>query len=260
MIFVQNAFGTCSNLVLTSLSPDAISSIRHSIITALMASESLSWDHQVDDRIKEISQRLDGHDTFNNKDAPGLKNLLDKYLAADELEPQVFVRDFLKVFKDSETDGAYSQILKQHTPAEQKQVEAFVHGRPLEEVPDDFAMGPSLGVRQELKRLDQADEIAHVSFDSITPLKITRPIEEHEVHGVAAHLEKAEHALSREFHKAVDFLSQSFTHSHVASTQSHADAKLETTHSLLVSMHSMLSNDRLYQLGIQECGFPKLGP
>jgi hypothetical protein len=214
-----------------------------SITANKMASESLSWTYQVDDRIKEIANRLDGKDNFNNNEAPGLKALLDNYVAADEVEPEDFIRDFLKVFKDSTTDGTYSDVLHQHTPEEQARIEAFVKGKSLEEVGHDFVIGPSLGCRQELQRLDEADEIAHVSAAGITPLKVVDGATCDSSVG-AIRFEEVKQNFSEDFHATVNSLFSGFDKQETVSFQSsvapQSSITLQSSDSLLVRVMLIL--------------------
>ena len=189
----------------------------------------------MDDRIREISNRLDGKDNFNHEDAPGLKDLLDRYLASPDLKPEDFLRSFMKIFKDSKTDGAYSATLRQHTPEEQKRVEAFVAGQSLEEVAHDFIIGPSLAVRQELQKLHQAHEIAHVSASGVTALEAVPTISETNLDALAVRFEKLQRHFSESFHEVTESLYNFIvecTESRPPSLQ--GQAALEDTSSLIV--------------------------
>ncbi|OHF04516.1 hypothetical protein CORC01_00368 [Colletotrichum orchidophilum] len=81
-----------------------------------MTSTSKAWDHSVDERIGHIAKGLLESPDFSNKEVPGLKDLLDDYINDDvDVDYVQFLRRLLKVFKDSETDRAYSHILLKHT-------------------------------------------------------------------------------------------------------------------------------------------------
>ncbi|KAJ4247501.1 hypothetical protein NW762_013178 [Fusarium torreyae] len=135
---------------------------------------SKAWDHQVDDRVNHIVEKLDENPEFAKKNVPGLKDLLSDFASPNVTVSGVeFHRRLLQVFKGSETDGTYSQMLSQYTPEEQDQIEKFVSGANPEELGKNFTLGPSLGCREELCKLQQADSIfqitSHSGFQDITP-------------------------------------------------------------------------------------------
>ena len=121
-----------------------------------MSQRPSAWVVPVDDRIKLISERLD-HNTFA-ADVPGLKNLLDDYLDPKiPVEKVDFHRGLLKVFKQSQADNTYQDLLAQHTEEEQERLERFVEGESPQIVCDGFCPGPSLGFREEVQKLHSAE-------------------------------------------------------------------------------------------------------
>jgi hypothetical protein len=85
---------------------------------------SISWEAPVDTRIQLIAGRLasDSNQEFKAKRVPGLKSLLDDYIAPDvDVDGVVFHRRLLQVFKQSE-DQTYEYILEQHTPDKQRRI------------------------------------------------------------------------------------------------------------------------------------------
>jgi hypothetical protein len=138
---------------------------------------SKAWDHQVNDRVNHIVEKLDENPEFAQKEVPGLKDLLSDYASEDVTVSGVdFHRRLLQVFKDSETDGTYSWMLKQYTPEEQKQIEEFVAGGRPEDIGQTYTLGPSLGCREELAKLEQADSVVQLSFDGIKDVTPTEPM------------------------------------------------------------------------------------
>ena len=134
---------------------------------------SISWEAPVDTRIQIIAERLasDSNQEFRAKRVPGLKSLLDDYIAPDvDVDNVVFHRRLLQVFKQSE-DQTYEHILAQHPPDEQRRIEAFVAGEKPEEVSKDFTMGPSLGCRQLLEKLHSCESVVHVSAAGPTAIR-----------------------------------------------------------------------------------------
>ena len=118
-----------------------------------MASETLAWEKPVDERVELIAKSLDNND-FAEK-VPGLKSLLDDYLEA-QVDRESFLRRLLAVFKDSQADFAYEDLLKLHTEDERHRIEDFVAGKSPGEICDGFTMQPSLGVRDEVHQLLKA--------------------------------------------------------------------------------------------------------
>ena len=160
-----------------------------------MAAPPKSWDLQVDDRIHRISEKYViiararytikanityrlGEDTdFSRKDMPGLKPLLDDYISPDVPVDSVdWRRRMLRVFKDSVTDDTYQDVLAKHTPDEQRRIEDFVAGKDPAKVSEGFVMGPSMGCREELAKLHEAESIVRISEDGVTILKETRDL------------------------------------------------------------------------------------
>ncbi|KAK2008685.1 hypothetical protein LZ32DRAFT_631414 [Colletotrichum eremochloae] len=137
-----------------------------------MTSTSKAWDHSVDERIRHIIQGLHDAPDFSRKEVPGLHGLLDDYMNKDvDVDYPQFLRRLLKVFKDSETDRAYSETLHKHTNDEQKRIERFVAGDDPKEISIGYQMGPSLGCREELARLHEADCVIQVGAQGIKMLK-----------------------------------------------------------------------------------------
>lgn len=135
---------------------------------------SKAWDHQVDDRVNHIVEKLDQNPEFAEKKAPGLKELLSDFASPDvQVSGVEFHRRLLQVFKDSETDGTYSKTLSQYTPEEQEQIRKFAEGADPKELGQNFTLGPSLGCREELSKLQQADSIVQITpqsgVEDITP-------------------------------------------------------------------------------------------
>lgn len=123
-----------------------------------------AWHLQVDDRIEKIANELKSNPDFSHKEVPGLRSLLDDYIAPDvEVDKVNFAQRLLKVFKDSETDDTYQDLLAKHTQNEQDRIEKFVAGEDLNQTSQGFVMGPSLGCREELEKMQQAPAVAHVS-------------------------------------------------------------------------------------------------
>ncbi|KAK2609248.1 hypothetical protein QQS21_002182 [Conoideocrella luteorostrata] len=132
-----------------------------------------SWDLLVDERIGIIVDKLNESQDFSQKHMPGLKELLIKYLSTDENVGSVeFCQRLLRVFKDSETDYTYSETLGKYDDDEQRQIKAFVAGTEPEKIADDYILRPSLGCREELGKLLQADCIFQVFSDGIKQLFI----------------------------------------------------------------------------------------
>ena len=115
---------------------------------------------------------LSNDDEFSQKQVPGLKSLLNDYINPGvEVNSVDWRRRMLQVFKDSETDNTYQDFLAKHTPQEQSLIERFVDGQDPEKISDGFVMGPSMGCREELEKLRNADSIVHVSASEITHIK-----------------------------------------------------------------------------------------
>lgn len=137
-----------------------------------MTSTSKAWDHSVDERIGHIAKGLHNNPKFSKKEVPGLQALLDDYVNKDiDVDYVQFLRRLLQVFKDSETDGAFSNILHKHTDDEQKSIKRFLAGDDPKKIGDGFQMGPSLGCREELARLHEADCVIQVGARGIKKLK-----------------------------------------------------------------------------------------
>ena len=134
---------------------------------------SISWEAPVDTRIRRIAESLASEENheFSTKRVPGLKSLLDDYIAPDiDVDYVAFHRRLLQVFKQSE-DQTYEHIRDQHTPDEQRRIEAFVAGGKPEEISKDFTAGPSLGCREELKKMYSCESVVHISSAGPTAIK-----------------------------------------------------------------------------------------
>ncbi|KAF5010614.1 hypothetical protein FDECE_3245 [Fusarium decemcellulare] len=126
---------------------------------------SKAWDLSVADRVNYMVKKLDDAPDFRKKNVPGLRDLLAEYASPDVLVDRVeFHRRMLRVFKDSKTDGTYSETLKNYDDDERRQIEEFVVGGKPETLCHGFSLKPSLGCRDELSRLrDEARSIFHVT-------------------------------------------------------------------------------------------------
>lgn len=139
-----------------------------------------AWDHSVDARIQTIAEKLGlaDNESFRKDQVPGLKNLLDDYIA-DTDKPddskQVSYIDFhrrlLKVFKDSHQDNTYQDLLQKYTEDERKRLDDFVEGADPKDVSAGFEMGPSLGCREELEKMHNTDSIVQVSAAGVVHMK-----------------------------------------------------------------------------------------
>ncbi len=121
-----------------------------------------AWHQNADFRIRLIDEALDKDESLRAK-LPGFKSLLDDYLASDvDVSKQDFHRRLLQVFRDSEVDNTYQDLLMHFNQDEQARINKFVNGEALDDVSDSFDMGPSLGVREHLKVMAEADAV-HIS-------------------------------------------------------------------------------------------------
>ncbi|RFN54297.1 putative xylitol oxidase [Fusarium flagelliforme] len=137
---------------------------------------SLAWDHQVYDRANHIVEKLDENPEFSKTNAPGLRDLLSDFASPDVKVSDVdFHRRLLKVLKDSETDGTYSSMLKMYTPEEQEKIQRFVAGENVKDLAENFVPGPSLGCRQGIDKLQQAESIVRITHESINDIKKPGP-------------------------------------------------------------------------------------
>lgn len=132
------------------------------------AQNSGAWDLSVDERIKLLATTLSENKDLQGK-LPGLSSLLDDYL--DDGIPvtqQDFFRRILQVFRDSAVDNTFQRLLDEFTSNEREKITKFVDGEPIEEVCRGFrdcgAAGISLGVREHLEKMNEADTV-HVSSD-----------------------------------------------------------------------------------------------
>ena len=97
-----------------------------------------------------IKNCRENHDV-NHKQLPGLADLLDDHLRPDiDVSSEAFLRRLLKVFKDSETDSAFSDVLSRYGEDERSKLGAFVAGRSADEVGGEFNIGLSPDARAKL--------------------------------------------------------------------------------------------------------------
>ena len=124
-----------------------------------------------------VCARLGEDLDFSQKEAPGLKHLLDDYISPDVPVDSVdWRRRMLQVFKESVTDNTYQDLLAQHTDDEQQRIERFVAGEDPETISQGFVMGPSMGCREELAKMNEAHSIVHVSHHGVTVVKETKEL------------------------------------------------------------------------------------
>lgn len=126
-----------------------------------MALIHLSKNHTVDERIRFLADALEKHHILQHK-LPGLKTLLDDYLdpgndIGTDANREGFHRRLLRVFRDSKVDSTYEDWLKKFRPDEQKCVADFVDGRSVSDAGKNFTFGSSLGVREHIELMHQAE-------------------------------------------------------------------------------------------------------
>lgn len=87
---------------------------------------------------------------------PGFADLLEKIVDVETDVPrEESVRRMLSVFWKSETDETYSNVLAKYQPEEEHRIRSFVqNGKLATAVGKDFHIGPSLGAREELPKID----------------------------------------------------------------------------------------------------------
>lgn len=122
-----------------------------------------SWGHSVDERLWLVRDSLNADFSMQEK-LPGLKSILDDYLDphsdfGTDAQQETFHRRLLQVFRDSGADQTYEHWLEKLRPDEQKRVKDFVTGDSSKQVSQDFAFGPSLGVREHMKRLVESEPV-----------------------------------------------------------------------------------------------------
>jgi len=126
-----------------------------------------SWDLPVNERFDLISERLKHEPEFCKNNVPGLRDLLIDHNANDSMKREEFQRRLLQVFKNSTTDGTYSDVLDRLSEDEMTRVKAFVgEKKSAAELGKDFVVGPSLPLRDELDRLRSADRVLYLSQQS----------------------------------------------------------------------------------------------
>lgn len=169
-----------------------------------MADIPSAWEAPVDDRISIIADKL--KEVEFAKEVPGLKDVLDDYLdPKTDTTRVIFHRGLLQTFKKSDTDNTYQDLLAKYSDDEQSRLEEFVDGKDPANVCKGFAMGPSLGAREEMDALHAAERVEvtaagpeHVDGLSSDELKEKDSLFHKFVHGLADffHLHKHEDAVS----------------------------------------------------------------
>ena len=138
-----------------------------------------AWDHPVDDRLQTIADKLaqPENEDFQKTQVPGLKGLLDDYIAdidrsddSKQVDYINFHRRLLKVFKDSK-DETYQDLLQKHSEDERRRLDNFVEGADPNEVCKGFEMGPSLGCREHLEKLVKSQTAVKVSSTGVVDIK-----------------------------------------------------------------------------------------
>ena len=122
-----------------------------------------TFHRSVDERIKLIADALAASVDLDAK-LPGLKPLLDDYLAPDvDVPHRDFHRRLLRTFRDSDADSAYQDLLGQYDADEQSRVSRFVDGEGADACCEgDFEMGPSLGTREHMQCMVESAAV-HIS-------------------------------------------------------------------------------------------------
>lgn len=108
-------------------------------------------------RLSELARVIHDDKSRNSEQLPGLAKLLNEYASDDIKTPpkEDFIRRLIRVFKDSTTEGSYSQVLKKYSTEEQQLINRFVVDQePASNVGKDFHVGLSPGARKELENLD----------------------------------------------------------------------------------------------------------
>lgn len=130
-----------------------------------------AWHQPVDERIRLIRETLSSNSPLAAK-LPGLKPLLDDYLAPTvDVGRQDFHRRILQVFRDSDADFTYQELLAKYDPDEQEKVSRFVEGQDADDCCDGFEMGHSLGVREHMEKMPGA--LATVDVSSRGPVRVS---------------------------------------------------------------------------------------
>jgi hypothetical protein len=118
--------------------------------------DTLKYFHaHSEERFKEIITEAK-KDEYISQQLPGLANLLNDYVRPDvDVSHEDYVRRFLKVFKDSTTDGTYSQVLGSYHEDESSLIRAFVEdNKSARDCGDEYHLGLSLPAREKLPNLD----------------------------------------------------------------------------------------------------------
>ena len=171
----------------------------------------------VDERIRVISEQL-GKADFN-KDVPGLKDCLDDYLNENTVTTKVdFHRGLLQTFKKSTADDTYQKLLGKYSHDERERLEKFVDGTDPNDVCKNFKMGPSLGAREIVDKMQGAEKVEVVSSG-----------EEVHIHGLSDDAKKEKNGL---WHRFVAHLAEAF--------ESIREKDYVTVRSMLVVMISLM--------------------
>lgn len=108
-------------------------------------------------RLSELARVIGDDESRNSEQLPGLAKLLNEYANDDIKTPpkEDLIRRLIRVFKDSTTEGSYSQVLEKYSNEEQQLINRFVvDEESASHVGKDFHIGLSLGARKELENLD----------------------------------------------------------------------------------------------------------
>ncbi|KAK7698744.1 hypothetical protein SLS64_012224 [Diaporthe eres] len=108
-------------------------------------------------RLSELARVIGEDKSRNSEQLPGLAKLLNEYASDDIKTPpkEEMIRRLIRVFKDSTTEGSYSQVLRKYNDEEQQLINRFVvDEEPASDVGKDFHIGLSPGARKELEGLD----------------------------------------------------------------------------------------------------------
>jgi len=91
---------------------------------------------------------------------PGLEEIVDRYIESEEyINQDDFARELLLVFKKSK-DDTYKETLAKYDKDEQKALDGFVCGMPLEKATKDLDLEkPTLGAREQAEQIMKGEEI-----------------------------------------------------------------------------------------------------
>lgn len=130
------------------------------------------------DRLKLIIGRLHKDEYRNQKELPGLADLLADIIDINvDVDREDSVRRLLGVFWKSETDATYSATLRRYRLEEQSLIRSFVErGESARDLGPKFHMGLSLGAREELPIVDwDGDGVADA--DTVIGTAVEKPQE-----------------------------------------------------------------------------------